>query len=226
MDKLTILWADDEIDLLKPHIMFLEEKGYEVIAVTSGDEALDELTRNHIDPPKLPQLRCVHSRAEILPDGLFQETAGNLPQNSKLQPHPHKPAHIHLLVSPSIALRSQELCRIRPKRFPQIPCQADSMPLTFGQGAKKRQPNKSAAVTVCRLFLFPLNAADVFLCLVAGCHHFMTAPKAFQSKVCTGAQYLPSFFTAGVRFFHNQNVVQLDIQHLHLLLDTVPILFC
>ena len=49
MDKLTILWADDEIDLLKPHIMFLEEKGYEVIAVTSGDEALDELTRNHID---------------------------------------------------------------------------------------------------------------------------------------------------------------------------------
>ncbi len=49
MDKLTILWADDEIDLLKPHIMFLEDKGYEVIAVTSGDEALDELTRNHID---------------------------------------------------------------------------------------------------------------------------------------------------------------------------------
>ena len=30
MRKDKILWADDEIDLLKPHILFLEEKGYEV----------------------------------------------------------------------------------------------------------------------------------------------------------------------------------------------------
>ena len=28
-----ILWADDEIDLLKPHIKFLEQKGYSVTAV-------------------------------------------------------------------------------------------------------------------------------------------------------------------------------------------------
>lgn len=41
--KTTILWADDEIDLLKPHILFLEEKGCEVIAVQSGSDALDEL---------------------------------------------------------------------------------------------------------------------------------------------------------------------------------------
>ena len=39
----TILWADDEIDLLKPHIMFLEDKGYTVIPVCSGSDALDEL---------------------------------------------------------------------------------------------------------------------------------------------------------------------------------------
>ncbi len=39
----TILWADDEIDLLKPHIMFLEEKGYEVVPVCSGNDALDVL---------------------------------------------------------------------------------------------------------------------------------------------------------------------------------------
>ena len=49
MDKEVILWADDEIDLLKPHIMFLEEKGYSVIAVASGDEALDELARCQVD---------------------------------------------------------------------------------------------------------------------------------------------------------------------------------
>lgn len=51
MDNITILWADDEIDLLKPHILFLEEKGYTVIPVMSGVEALDELeeSSNSID---------------------------------------------------------------------------------------------------------------------------------------------------------------------------------
>ena len=47
MDKITILWADDEIDLLKPHILFLKEKGYEVIPVMSGTEALDELDEHN-----------------------------------------------------------------------------------------------------------------------------------------------------------------------------------
>ena len=42
----TVLWADDEIDLLRPHILFLEEKGYRVVPVTSGTDALDMLTDN------------------------------------------------------------------------------------------------------------------------------------------------------------------------------------
>ena len=42
--NITILWADDEIDLLKPHIMFLKEKGYSVIPVCSGSDALEELS--------------------------------------------------------------------------------------------------------------------------------------------------------------------------------------
>jgi len=41
MRKDRILWADDEIDLLKPHILFLEEKGYEVVPVISGQDAID-----------------------------------------------------------------------------------------------------------------------------------------------------------------------------------------
>ncbi len=40
-----ILWADDEIDLLKPHIMFLKAKGYEVETVSNGRDALDALAR-------------------------------------------------------------------------------------------------------------------------------------------------------------------------------------
>ncbi|WP_102407309.1 bifunctional response regulator/alkaline phosphatase family protein [Parabacteroides bouchesdurhonensis] len=39
--KDKILWADDEIDLLKPHILFLQEKGYDVVSVISGQDAID-----------------------------------------------------------------------------------------------------------------------------------------------------------------------------------------
>ena len=41
MDQIKILWADDEIELLKPHILFLNSKGYEVVTALSGDEAID-----------------------------------------------------------------------------------------------------------------------------------------------------------------------------------------
>ncbi|MCK4578397.1 MAG: response regulator [Candidatus Marinimicrobia bacterium] len=40
----TILWADDEIDLLKPHILFLEEHGYHVTGVHSGEDAVHAIT--------------------------------------------------------------------------------------------------------------------------------------------------------------------------------------
>lgn len=47
--NISILWADDEIDLLKPHILFLEEKGYSVTPVMSGVEALDEMMEQNFD---------------------------------------------------------------------------------------------------------------------------------------------------------------------------------
>lgn len=46
MEKNTILWADDEMELLKPHILFLNNKGYDVITAVSGDEALDIVKDN------------------------------------------------------------------------------------------------------------------------------------------------------------------------------------
>lgn len=36
-----ILWADDEIDLLKPHLLFLRNKGYDVTTANNGSDALD-----------------------------------------------------------------------------------------------------------------------------------------------------------------------------------------
>lgn len=47
MDTITILWADDEIDLLKPQLLFLKKKGYEVITVTNGHDALEECEENN-----------------------------------------------------------------------------------------------------------------------------------------------------------------------------------
>jgi CheY-like chemotaxis protein len=49
MKKDRLLWADDEIDLLKPHILFLEEKGYEVTTVCSGQDAIDCVREEFFD---------------------------------------------------------------------------------------------------------------------------------------------------------------------------------
>ena len=49
MENARILWADDEIDLLKPHIMFLEAKGYNVTTINNGAEALDIVKEAHFD---------------------------------------------------------------------------------------------------------------------------------------------------------------------------------
>jgi len=44
-----ILWVDDEIELLKPHIIFLEQKGYKVFKVTNGEDALDTIKNQELD---------------------------------------------------------------------------------------------------------------------------------------------------------------------------------
>ena len=49
MRKINILWADDEIDLLKVHLLFLEEKGYNVITANNGDDAISLVHENNFD---------------------------------------------------------------------------------------------------------------------------------------------------------------------------------
>lgn len=49
MQRYTILWADDEIDLLKPHILFLNNKGYEVTPVNSGSDAIELVEQQNFD---------------------------------------------------------------------------------------------------------------------------------------------------------------------------------
>lgn len=49
MRKIRILWTDDEIDLLRAHVLFLEEKGYEVQTATNGADAIELVKNNFYD---------------------------------------------------------------------------------------------------------------------------------------------------------------------------------
>ena len=49
MKKIQILWVDDEIDALRAHIIFLEQKGYQVTTATNGTDALDLVRTKYFD---------------------------------------------------------------------------------------------------------------------------------------------------------------------------------
>lgn len=65
----TILWADDEIDLLKPHILFLEQKGYVIDTVNNGADAVEMADEKHYDviflDENMPGLNGLETLAQI-----------------------------------------------------------------------------------------------------------------------------------------------------------------
>ncbi len=69
MSEIKVLWVDDEIDLLKPHIIFLENKNYQVTTAQSGTEALEELKVQNFDivflDENMPGLTGLETLAEI-----------------------------------------------------------------------------------------------------------------------------------------------------------------
>lgn len=44
-----ILWADDEMELLRPHLLFLERKGYDVVTATNGTDAVELCKQQQFD---------------------------------------------------------------------------------------------------------------------------------------------------------------------------------
>ena len=44
-----LLWVDDEVEQLKAHLMFLEKKGYEVVTVSNGPDAIDQCRERNFD---------------------------------------------------------------------------------------------------------------------------------------------------------------------------------
>ena len=49
MNEIKILWVDDEIDMLKPHILFLEKKNYNVTTCNNGQDAIDLFEKDNFD---------------------------------------------------------------------------------------------------------------------------------------------------------------------------------
>lgn len=66
MSNGLLLWADDEIELLKAHLLFLEKKGYEVITVTNGTDAVDQFKANNFDLVLLDEMMPGLSGLETL----------------------------------------------------------------------------------------------------------------------------------------------------------------
>ena len=66
---IKILWVDDEIDLLKPHILFLQKKNYEVQTCKSGTEALELIEEENFDiiflDENMPGLTGLETLTEI-----------------------------------------------------------------------------------------------------------------------------------------------------------------
>ncbi|PQB04456.1 response regulator [Aureitalea marina] len=69
MRDIKVLWVDDEIDLLKPHIIFLENKNYQVTTAQSGTEALEEIKSERFDivflDENMPGLTGLETLSEI-----------------------------------------------------------------------------------------------------------------------------------------------------------------
>ena len=68
------MWADDEMELLRAHILFLEKKGYDVVTVTNGTDAIDQCRQKTFDlilldemMPGLSGLETLQKIKEISP---------------------------------------------------------------------------------------------------------------------------------------------------------------
>jgi DNA-binding response OmpR family regulator len=61
-----LLWADDEMELLRAHLLFLEKKGYEVVTVTNGTDAIEECRKRAFDLVLLDEMMPGLSGLETL----------------------------------------------------------------------------------------------------------------------------------------------------------------
>ena len=74
MSNGLLLWVDDEMELLRAHIIFLEKKGYDVVTATNGTDAIEQCSQRTFDlilldemMPGLSGLETLQKLKEIQP---------------------------------------------------------------------------------------------------------------------------------------------------------------
>jgi len=77
MRKIKILWTDDEIDLLRAHVIFLQEKGYDVETASNGADAIELVKANNYDIIFLDENMPGLSGLEVLSE--IKSLAPNVP---------------------------------------------------------------------------------------------------------------------------------------------------
>ena len=123
-NRYKILWADDEIDLLKPHILFLNGKGYDVTTANNGRDALDLIAEGGYDLVILDEhmpglsgletLAMIKQTSPLTPVIMItkseEENIMNQAIGSKIADYLIKPVNPNqILLSPKKALHSDEL---------------------------------------------------------------------------------------------------------------------
>ena len=140
-----ILWIDDEIDLLKPHVLFLEEKGYSITKCNNGKDGISKFEQNVFDlvlldqfmpgidgletlrkikerNPAIPIIMITKSEEEWLMDEAISEKI------SHLLIKPLNPNHIFMAckhVLEDISIRGEKVTTGYLKEFQLIELDAD-----------------------------------------------------------------------------------------------------
>ncbi len=135
-----ILWVDDEIDLLKPHLLTLQQRGYHVDAITNGDDALALLRENPYDlilldeqMPGMSGLQVLeilrredpHARVVMVTkseeDQTMNEAIGRRVDDYLVKPtSPRQVLSMVTRILEGIAIRQQRAAQDFAARFPQL----------------------------------------------------------------------------------------------------------
>lgn len=135
-----ILWVDDEIDLLKPHLLFLQQRGYHVDAITNGDDALALLREHAYDlvlldeqMPGMPGLEVLeilrredpHARIVMVTkseeDRTMTEAIGRRVDDYLVKPaSPRQVLSVVTRILEGSAIRQQQAAQDFAQRFPRL----------------------------------------------------------------------------------------------------------
>ena len=120
MNQIHILWVDDEIDLLKPHILFLEMKNYKLTTCNNGRDAIDLFAQENFDivflDENMPGMSGLETLAEMKEKKsatiLFQPQVVDTKMTTLIIEKTEKPINNHFIFNEKWIPRSPAPARI------------------------------------------------------------------------------------------------------------------